>query len=336
MTQQASASPPPQRRPFAFGQQLALLVILMLLGFAFSVKSSGFLSNFNLFVLGRTLAVDIVIGFSQMVVLATGGMNLSVGSIGVCVVMCAGYLMQVLGLPVPIACLLALLLGGALGWLNGFAIAKSGVNSFVITLASANLFSGAMLILTKATPLNGLPQAVAGFGQGRVFGSWVSPMLVVAVLIGVVLVIFYRYSVIGRQSLAAGANIRAAEMSGVPVGRRIIMAHVLSGLLAGVAGLLTLARVAAAMPSIAGDDWLLPSFLGPVLGGTLLAGGYVSVLGTILGSALVTTIQGGLLVLGVGGYWLQLFLGLFLLGAVLLERYRGLLSLTRYRRGSGA
>ncbi len=228
-------------------------------------------------------------------------------------------------------------MAAALGWLNGFAIAKSGVNSFVITLASANLFSGAMLILTKATPLNGLPQAVAGFGQGRVFGSWVSPMLVVAVLIGVALVIFYRYSVIGRQSLAAGANSPgAAEMSGVPVGRRIIMAHVLSGLLAGVAGLLTLARVAAAMPSIAGDDWLLPSFLGPVLGGTLLAGGYVSVLGTILGSALVTTIQGGLLVLGVGGYWLQLFLGLFLLGAVLLERYRGLLSLTRYRRGSGA
>ena len=259
---------PPRRRPFVLGQQAGLVVILVLLGALFTSKSPGFLSSFNLFVLGRSLAIDIVIGFSQMVVLATGGMNLSVGSIGVCVVMMGGYLMQVVGLPVPLACALALVLGGALGWLNGFTIARSGVNSFIVTLASANLFSGAMLILTKATPLNALPRSVAAFGQMRIGGGWVSPMLAVAVAIGVALIIFYRYSVIGRQSLATGANQRAAEMSGVPVGRRIIAAHALSGVLAGVAGLLTVARVGAAMPAVGGQDWLLPSFLGPVLGGS--------------------------------------------------------------------
>ena len=155
----------PRRRPFVLGQQAGLIVILVLLGALFTSKSPGFLSSFNLFVLGRSLAIDIVIGFSQMVVLATGGMNLSVGSIGVCVVMMGGYLMQVAGLSVPLACALALVLGGALGWLNGFTIVRSGVNSFIVTLASANLFSGAMLILTKATPLNSLPRSVAAFGQ---------------------------------------------------------------------------------------------------------------------------------------------------------------------------
>jgi ribose transport system permease protein len=322
---------PPRRRPIVLGQQAGLVVILVLLGALFTSKSPGFLSSFNLFVLGRSLAIDVVIGFSQMVVLATGGMNLSVGSIGVCVVMMGGYLMQVVGLSVPFACALALLLGGALGWLNGFTIARSGVNSFIVTLASANLFSGAMLILTKATPLNALPRSVGAFGQMRIGGGWVSPMLAVAVAIGLALIVFYRYSVIGRQSLATGANQRAAEMSGVPVGSRIIAAHVLSGMLAGVAGLLTVARVGAAMPAVGGQDWLLPSFLGPVLGGAALAGGFVSVVGTMLGAALVTTIRSGLLVMGIGNFWLDLFLGLFLLAAVLIQRYRGALSMRRMR-----
>jgi ribose transport system permease protein len=325
---------PPRRVPFVIGQQAGLVVILILLGVLFTAKSPAFLSSFNLFVLGRSLAIDIVIGFSQMVVLATGGMNLSVGSIGVCVVMMGGYLMQIAGLPISIACALALILGGALGWLNGFTIARSGVNSFVVTLASANLFSGAMLILTKAAPLNALPRSVGGFGQTRIGGGWVSPMLAVAVLIGVALIVFYRYSLIGRQSLATGVNQRAAEMSGVPVGRRIIAAHVLSGVLAGVAGLLTVARVGAAMPAVGGQDWLLPSFLGPVLGGAALAGGFVSVVGTMLGAALVTTIRSGLLVMGIGNFWLDLFLGLFLLAAVLIQRYRGALSLRRPSRKS--
>jgi ribose transport system permease protein len=202
---------PPRRPSFVLGQQGGLFVILVLLCALFASKSSGFLSSFNLFVLGRSLAIDIVIGFSQMVVLATGGMNLSVGSIGVCVVMTGGYLMQVVGLSVPFACALALVLGGALGWVNGFTIARSGVNSFIVTLASANLFSGAMLILTKATPLNALPRSMAAFGQMRIGGGWVSPMLVVAVAVGAALIIFYRYSVFGPAPISAPPRCRACR-----------------------------------------------------------------------------------------------------------------------------
>src|SRR5437868_9416041 len=125
--------------------QIGLFAIVIAFWIVFSNLAPGCLSAFNLFTLGRSLAVDVVIGFAQMAVLATGGMNLAVGSIGVCAVMASGYLLQILGLPIPIGILGALLLGGALGWLNGFAIVRTGVNSFIITLASANLFSGAML-----------------------------------------------------------------------------------------------------------------------------------------------------------------------------------------------
>jgi ribose transport system permease protein len=302
--------------------QIGLLAIVIGFWIFFSSQAPGFLSSFNLFNLGREVARDIVIGFAQMVVLATGGMNLAVGAIGVCAVMAAGTLMQTLALPVPVAIAGALLLGAALGWLNGFAIVRSGVNSFVITLASANLFSGAMLILTKAVPLNALPPGVGAFGRLKL-GGLVSPLLVIAVLIGAVLFVLYRYSVLGRRILAAGANPRAAAMSGVPVGRVIIVSHALSGLLAAVAGMMVVARLGAAMPAVGGEEWLLPSFLGPVLGGTLLSGGAVSVVGTVLGAALVTTLRSGLLVLQIGNFWLQLFLGLILLLAVLVDRYRG-------------
>ena len=325
MTDEALSESPARRRLnlAAISSQLGLVFIIVIFWTAFSLRAPGFLSSFNLFTVGRALAIDIVIGFAQMAVLATGGMNLSVGSIGVCAVMAGGYLMQTLGLPVPIAVIGALGLGAALGWLNGFVITRSGVSSFIITLASANLFSGAMLILTKAVPLNGLPPQVGAFGQMRIAGV-VSPLLLVAVALCAALFVLYRYTSLGRRVLAAGANSRAAEMSGVPVGRVVTISHALSGLLAATAGMMVVARLGAAMPAVGGEDWLLPSFLGPVLGGTLLSGGAVAVVGTMLGALLVTTIRSGLLVLQIGSFWLQFYLGVILLLAVLVDRYRAL------------
>ncbi|NEI72852.1 ABC transporter permease [Rhizobium lusitanum] len=333
-TQQAVPTQPPGVRPVSLlirgSTQLGLLLILIAMWVVFSSLAPGFLSRFNLNSLGRSVAVDVVVGFAQMVVLATGGMNLAVGAIGVCAVMTAGYLLQVLGLPVPVALVATLAMGGLLGWLNGFAITRTGVSSFVVTLASASLFSGGMLILTKGVPLNALPPAFSAFG--RVSFGPVPGLAFVAIAIGIVLYILFVHTVLGRQILAVGANARAAEMSGIPVDRVIVFVHGLSGVLAAAAALMLTARLGAAMPAVAGDDWLLPSFLAPVIGGTALSGGMVSVIGTILGALLVATIRSGLLVLQIGNFWLQLFLGIFLLGAILIERYRALLALRHQTR----
>ena len=188
---------------------------------------------------------------------------------------------------------------------------------------------GGMLILTKATIYNGVPPAIAAFGRMR--WGFISPLLLIALAIGLALLVLFRFTALGREILASGANARAAELSGVPVGRVTIMVHTLSGLLAACAGLMLMTRLGAAMPSI-GEDWLLPSFVAPVLGGTLLAGGFVSIIGTMLGALLVATIRSGLLILQVGNFWLQLFLGLILLLAVMLDRYR---SVYAERRGLG-
>jgi ribose transport system permease protein len=125
--------------------------------------------------------------------------------------------------------------------------------------------------------------------------------------------------------LAAGANPRAAEVSGVRTGRMFIACHALTGALAALAGLMVTARTGAAVPSMAGQlgqDWLLPAFLAPVLGGTLLSGGRVAVFGTLLGAAFVNVITSGLLQLRIGEFWIQACLGLILLAAVLADRGR--------------
>ncbi len=255
-----------------------------------------------------------------MVVLASGGLNLSVGAIGVCSVMTVGYLLQISGLPIFMAICGGLALGALLGWVNGFAIARLGVSSFVCTLGAANLFTGGMLILTKGQPFDKLPPEVNAFGLARVGGFLT--LLLAALAVGLGLSVVYGFTSIGRQLLAAGANPRAASMSGVRIGRMIVLAHTLSGFLAGAAGGLVVAEIGAALPSAAGEEWLLPSFLAPALGGAVLTGGSLSVFGTIVGAALIATIRSGLLLMRVGSFWVQLLLGVALLCAVAIERYR--------------
>jgi ribose transport system permease protein len=313
-----------RRIRFFLTNEFGLLVLILVFGIAFTLVTPRFLSHFNLFILGRTAAVNIMVGFSMMVVIVTGGLDLSVGSIGVCAAMAGGWLMQVAGVPWPVAVIGGVVLGTALGFLNGWVVVKSGLHSFIITLASMSIFFGVMIFLTRAEAFRRITPSFASLGHLKLFG-WVSPLLLAAVVIGLALMFLYRLTALGREMLAAGARPAAAELSGVRVKRIFVLCHMLAGLLAATAGLMLVARNGAAIPSMAGQlgqDWLLPAFLGPVLGGTLLAGGFVSPLGTLLGGFLLTMLTNGLLLLRVGEFWVQSVLGLLLLAAVLLDQAR--------------
>lgn len=333
-----SAAPPshagsPQATPrgasgrprFWLTNEFGLIVLIALFVTAFGLLTPGFLSPFNLFALGRTAAINVMIGLSMMVVIVTGGLNLAVGAIGVCAAMACGWLIQDAGLPWPLAILGGLALGAALGFVNGWTVVRSGLHSFIITLASMSIFFGLMIFLSRGESYRELPAVFSSFGRLRILDGTLSPLVLVAVAVAVLLVVLYRFTVAGREMLAAGAKPEAAALSGIRVDRVFIYCHMLSGLLAGIAALMLVARNGAALPSMAGQlgqDWLLPAFLGPVLGGTLLSGGRVSVVGTFLGAFLVTLLTSGLLLLQVGEFWVQAFLGLLLLLAVLMDMAR--------------
>jgi ribose transport system permease protein len=313
-----------RRVRFFLTNEFGLLALIVLFGLVFSLATPGFASPFNLFTLGRTMSIDIMIGFSMMVVIVTGGLNLAVGAIGVSSAMMCGWLIEQAGAPLPLAILGAIAFGAFLGAVNGVLIARTGLHSFIITLATMSIFFGTMIYLTHAQAFRALTPEFSQFGRLKLFGN-VSALLFLAAAIGALLSGLYRLTPLGREMLAAGAKPAAAELSGVRVGRTYTICHSLSGALAAIAAMMVMARNGAAIPSMAGQlgqDWLLPAFLGPVLGGTLLIGGRVSVLGAFLGSALVTMLTNGLLQLRVGEFWIQASLGVVLLIAVLLDMVR--------------
>ncbi len=297
---------------------LALLIVTAGFWIFFSVAATGFTSDFNLFALLRFAAIQITIGFAQMVVLGIGDLSLSVGAIGGATGMFAGWVMQSLGMPPEVAVAMALAAGLLLGFSNALLIIWTRLNSFIVTLATASLITGAMLVMTHVKPFSDLPDSFTSFADGEVVGP-VSPLVLVMLAVGVALFFLYRNLSLGREMLAVGANRRAARMSGLSVDRVVLLTHGLSGVLAALAGLMSIAAEHTASPSL-GSDWLLASFVSPAIGGTLLSGGVVSVPGTILGGILLATMSSGLLLMNIDNFWLTAVLGVVLLVAVGLDR----------------
>ncbi len=314
--------------------RMGLLAVILVFWAIFIVFADGFLNRITIFGLSRTVAVTAVIGLSQMVVLGIGQMNLAVGAIGGMIAVFTGWLMQSVGLPVWAAVIVGLLFAAFVGFVNGIIITKTGINSFIVTLGMGSVITGLVYILTKAEAFRDLPDAYTDFGKARwVEMGWLelSPLFFIALVVAGLLLLLYKRTTFGRWMLATGANPRAAELSGVPVNLVIQATHALSGLLAGAAGIMLVSRLGSALPSL-GENWLLPSFAAPIVGGTLLSGGAVAVFGTLLGALLIESVSVGLTLMNVPSFWIQLFIGLVLLLAVLIDRARSL-AVARGQRG---
>ncbi|PZX17078.1 monosaccharide ABC transporter membrane protein (CUT2 family) [Palleronia aestuarii] len=299
-----------------FGPLLAtLLAILVVRGF-----SETFLSPYNIQILLLAIAVNALIAFSQMVIIAIGQMNLSVGAIGGLAAITFAGAMEVWGLPAPLAVMLALGVGAACGAMNGALIRITGISAFVITLATLSIFKGINLGLTEAQPFYGIPEGVKAFGNATILG--IVPLIFVpTLLVSIALWYMLRRLPVGRFILAVGSNEHAAELSGISVTATVVIVHVLSGVIAAIAGILLVARLEIGQPSI-GDDWLILSFAAPVIGGAVLAGGHVSVSATLLGVVIVAVITQALVLFSIDPFLVQVVLGAMILAAVGLNRLR--------------
>jgi len=301
--------------------RFGLLLVTVAFWMFFAIKAEGFLTEYNLFTLIRLASVQITIGFAQMVALSSGEMNLSVGAIGGGVAMLAGGLMEVYGLSPVWAVLLGILLAFVLGYINGSLVIRTGINSFIITLATTSVYTGLMLIITKADSFDNLPENFLNFSRIRTLGLAISPLFWIMLAIAGALYFFFNKSRYGRQLLAVGANRRAAHMSGLDTPRIILVTHIISAVIAGLAGIMSVMMLADAVPVI-GTNWVLSSFAAPAIGGTAISGGYVSVFGTLIGGLLIGSITNGVLLLNVSNFFVNFFLGLILLFAVWLDQLR--------------
>jgi ribose transport system permease protein len=294
-----------------------LLIIVLAFVAIMSLVSKQFLSTFNIFVVLRDISTALLIGFAQMIVLAIGQMNLSLGGIGGLVVVVTGGLMELYHWPIWAAVTAGLLVGVLAGLMNGFLITRTGLNAFIVTLATGSILLGLNLGITQAQPFYKIPAAYKAFGQARTL--FVPHMGAITVLAIALMAIFLYRMIAGRQLLAVGGNANAAETSGIPVKRMITLAHVISAVLAATAGMIWASQLGSAQPMI-GQTWLLPSFAIPIIGGVALSGGSVSLRGTVLAAFLIAIINNALVHLAVDPYYVQFLLGLLVLGAVGLNR----------------
>jgi len=309
------------RRSVALGahlRQYMLLFALLALCAFFSFTSPYFMRVDNLLNVALQSATNIVLAVGMTFVIASGGIDLSVGSI----VALSGVVMGLsarAGLP-PLAMIaLGLAVGTTLGAFNGVLVSKARIPPFIATLATMSMARGIALIVTGTRPIYGMPAAFRQIGAGRWFG--IPSPAIIALIVALVGAFILHRTKTGRYTLAIGGNERAAVLSGIDVALHKTVVYALMGLVAAVGALIVTARLNTAEP-LAGSTFELDAIAATVMGGTSLAGGTAKISGTVVAALLLGVLRNGLTLLNVQSAYQQVAIGLVIVVAVLADRLR--------------
>jgi len=303
------------------------LLALLLMVVIFSSCAEGFLSTDNFWLVLTQVSVNMCLSVGMTLVILTGGIDLSVGSVlALSGAVMAGLLKNGLELPafnlfVGFTALGAiftgLLVGSFLGFFNGLMIALLRIPPFVATLAMMTIARGLTQLWTGGAAITGLGDVLRYVGTGRFAGVPVLVWTCAAIVAIAVLVL--RKTRFGRYIYAVGGNERAARLSGLNVNRIKLRVYTIAGALSAVGGLIVTSKLDSATP-IAGDGYELDSIAAVVIGGTSLSGGRGSVLGTVLGVLIIGVLNSGLIILSVPPFWQKVIKGCVILLAVAIDK----------------
>ncbi len=270
-------------------------------------------SNFRAVAVGMTPTAIIVIGMA--ILLASGGFDLSVGSV-MALSSTVVAMLLLTGMPIFIAVLCGLIMGGVIGVANGVLVTSFGINPLIATLGTMSIARGIALVLTEGFSVSSLPSSFAWIGKAS-FGGF--PVMVIVTLVLVVLFdLAVRHTRFFRQVYFIGANEKAAMLSGIHVNRVRIILYALTGILAAFAGILLASRLMSGTPT-AGNGIELQVLAAAVIGGASLRGGEGTILGAFLGVVFVALINNTMTMLAVSIYWQMIVIGGVLIMAVALD-----------------
>ncbi len=290
----------------------APLLVLILLVAGLGAIEPSFLSFYSLSVLAGESSVILLLATAQTIVILLGGIDLSMAAVASLASVLVALVLPAAG---PVGAIGVLALTTCIGATQGYIHAKAQVPSFVVTLAGMGLCSGIALFISPATvPVTAGFEAVSWL-RGRIFG--VPTAFVFAAGLLLVVALLLRFLPIGRQIYAIGLGEPAALLSGVRTARVKIMAFALTGLFAGVAGMLLVARTRGGHPGVA-DALLLPSIAAVVVGGTAITGGHGGVIRTLAGVLIIACLRVGIAITGINPGYEPIAYGLVIVGAVAL------------------
>ncbi len=302
------------KRVAAF-REFALGIVLIVMAIGMYFASPVFLDVGNLQAILLALSVEATIAVGMMLLLISGGLDLSVGSILGFTGVVTGLALQA-GVPTVPAIVIGLLAALSVGLINALLVAKMNINPFITTLGMSITIRGLLLVIAKGRAVLNLPSSFTEIGQGNVLGFQYPIFVMLAiVIVGDILLRNARFF---RQSYYIGGNEKAARLSGINVDRVKIANYCIVALLAGVAGILTTARFGTSSVTI-GTGVELRVITATIIGGASLNGGEGSVFGAFLGALFMGVVANALNLLGVDAYWQNLVTGLILIIAVLLD-----------------
>ena len=292
------------------------ILIFTFLLFGLFIPMELFYSIDNIqFIIYSSAGLGILV-LAEAICLLSGNFDLSIGAIaGFTAMFSALFITQWFpGLGGVAGVVIALALGAFIGLLNGISIGVIGVNPFLQTLTFFIIFGEGTAILSQLS-LSGMPESYLYLGRGTLFGFEVAVLLLLALFVAAGIV--FKYTRIGLSVYAVGGDEQAAKEAGIDTTRIVILVYVVSGMLAGLAGLVYAGYIGTVTPTLANGQ-LFPAFAAAVVGGISLFGGRGKILGALAGVLLLSTIQSGLVLVNVPSSWVQTINGVILLAAVLL------------------
>jgi ribose transport system permease protein len=293
---------------------LALVLIMSVVGLA----EPNFLSGNNLYLVSRQISFVAIVALGELFVILTGGIDLSVGSIMALAGLATASAMKN-GVPPPLAVLVGILVGLAMGVVNGALVSYARIASFIVTLGMLSFASGLVLGLTKGWPVTEIPASFLPLAQGSLLGLPVPVWIAAA--IALLAHVTLTSTAFGRRTYAIGGNEQATFLSGIDVSRIKFALYMISAGCASVAGIILVARFNSAQADT-GKGWELDAIAAAVIGGTSLAGGAGSVLGVIIGACILGVIKNGLVLMRVSSYWQTAIIGIIIVLAAVLDRLK--------------
>lgn len=294
-------------------KEKAIWIVFLVIFIGFSIASPRFLSSNNLFTIARQVSMLGIASIGMTFVILIAGIDLSIGSVITVVNIVAAYLMVNRGMSMTSAVILSLILSVLIGLLNGFLISTVGISAIIATFATQIVFEGAGYLISGGTPIYGFDERFKVIGQGYV-GPIPVPVIIMIICFALGSFILNK-SYFGRYFYAVGGNEEASKLSGIRVGFIKYLVYALSGLFAGLAGIVMLSRTNSAQPT-AGIGYEFDVITCVVLGGVSVSGGYGKMSNVVAGVLIIGILTNGMVLLNVSTYMQMVVKGIVLALAV--------------------
>ena len=293
-------------------------ILVLLLGILAIAKPENFFSTATVTQILAQSSVNILIAMGEFFAILIAGIDLSVGSVVALVGMVTAKLM-VAGVPPILAVLLGILLGAFLGFLNGMLVNVTGLHPFIITLGTQAIMRGVTLIVSNSSAVFGFPASFSNFLSKNVLGIFPIVALI-AIAVAVILSFLTRKTKVGRNIYALGGNKDSAWYSSINVNLHTLIVFIISGICAGIAGIVLLGRVGSAEPAAA-TGFETYAIAASIIGGTSFFGGKGKIFGVVMGGFIIGVINFGMNLLALPSTLQQVVMGALIIGSVALDRF---------------